>query len=207
MLGTAGPPEEPSLPFREVIRRALAGDRRALDEVLARLQPILLEEAERSLGERLRGKTRASDVLQDAYFEVVRHLADFAGETEESFIFWVTAIIRNAAARQHRRLEAKKRRAPTHTSGLEALAQAILKETHSPASELERQEATLRMMTALASLREDYRLVLDQVELTRRPIADVAHDLGVSKAAISMRLTRARAALRRALEQGGEAGA
>lgn len=193
----------PQTPFGADLASARDGDRHALERILSRLQDDLLHAADRSLGVRLRAKTRASDVLQDALAEVVRRIAEFGGDDEQTFVAWVRAIIHNAARQQHRRLRAQRRRSPSDTSELAALARTLLQRSRSPASELEQGEAVDLVMRAVESLREDHRLVIEQVVLRRRPLADVARDLGRSEPATRMLLSRARAALALALDHLG----
>ena len=194
-------PNPPSDPFLAELQLARAGDRKALDGLLTRLEHRFHQDAERRVGEILRGRTRVSDVLQDAYVEVVRGIAAFTGHTENEFYVWVTTIIENAARRQHRHLTAKKRKPPSSTTELNALARAILRTASSPLSDLQRVEDVELVFRALAELRDDHRLIIEQVVSAGRPVGDVAKELGRTEQAARMLLSRARAALTIKLDQ------
>jgi RNA polymerase sigma factor (sigma-70 family) len=188
-------PNSDSDPFLAELQLARAGDRKALDGLLTQLEHRFRQDAERRIGDVLRGRTRVSDVLQDAYVEVVRSIGAFTGKTENEFYVWVTTIIENAARRQHRHLTAKKRKPPSGTTELNALARAVLRTTSSPLSDLQKVEDVELVYAALAALREDHRVIIEQVVFARRPVGDVAEELGRTEQAARMLLSRARAAL------------
>lgn len=187
--------------FAEDLARARAGDRNALDALLTRLEGRFREDAERRVGAALRGRTRVSDVLQDAYVEVVRSIPNFAGQHEAEFYAWVTTIIENAARRQHRHLTAKKRKPPSTTTALNALAIAYLRTVSSPLSDLQKAEDVALVYEALTSIRDDHRVVIEQVVFAGRPVEEVAVELGRTEAATRMLLSRARAALTLKIDQ------
>ncbi|MEM7203269.1 MAG: sigma-70 family RNA polymerase sigma factor [Planctomycetota bacterium] len=177
------------------IVRARAGDRAALDRLLSRLQGQFEAGARRFVSGNLKAKTRASDLLQDAYVQVVRRIDEFQGSTEGEFAAWVAAIIDSCGRREYRYLTATKRKAPTGTTELTALARAYLGATTSPVSELHHAERVSLVHEAVRSLRDDYRVVIQEIVLGGRPVPDVARDLGRTEQATRMLLCRARAAL------------
>ncbi len=187
--------------FEDDLSAARTGDRKALDRLLTRLDQRLRDDAERRVGAALRGRTRVSDVLQDAYVEVVRSIPNFEGTQEGEFYGWVTAIIENAAKRQHRHLTAQKRKPPSRTTEYNALAAAYLRTVASPLSDLQRAEDVGLIFHALEDMRDDYRVAIEQIILCGRAIAEVAVDLGRTEQATRMLLSRARAALTVKLDQ------
>ncbi len=189
-------PEPPSTPdFGTELRAAKAGDRTALDRLLDRIHGPLTAVARDQLGERLRERTRPSDVLQDAFVEVVQRIDEFEGHDEKTFLAWVRMIVVNAARQTHRRMHATKRKQPSTTSQLESLARAIARPEHSPASNLARVEQLELVLRALEQLSDDHRYVIEQFVLRNRPVKDVAEALDRSEPATRMLLSRARAAL------------
>lgn len=194
MTETENNPEDPD-EFVADLRRAREGDSQALDRLLTELQHRFRESGERRVGEALRGRTRVSDVLQDAYIEVVRSINDFTGSTEAEFYAWVTTIIENAARRQHRHLTAKKRKPPSRTTELNALTIAYLRTVSSPLSQLQKREDIEFIYRAVKALRAEHREVIEQVIFAGKPVDEVARELGRTEAATRMLLSRARAAL------------
>lgn len=193
------PPDSES--FATLLTDARKGDRAALDQLLRELESRFRTDVERRVGNALRGRTRISDILQDAYVEVVARIGQFEGSTEAEFFTWVTRIIENSARQQHRHLTAKKRKVPSRTTELNALAAAYLRTASSPMSELERAEEVALVHQALNEMRDDHRVVIEQVVFVGRDVAEVADDLGRTEQATRMLLSRARAALTIKLDQ------
>ncbi len=180
---------------------AKSGDREALERVLCAAQEWLGRDVVQSMGEPLRAQTRPSDLVQDCSVEVVRCIANFEGTSVAQFRSWVSTILQNCVRKQARFLAAQRRKSPSRTSQLKVVAEEVLPTVPSPASELQQAEALLILQESLESLREDYRMILEQVPLAGRPVVDVAKDLGRSDAATRMLLSRARLALADAMKR------
>lgn len=187
--------------FGEDLVLARAGDRDALDRLLRRLERRFLNDASRQLDTGLKGRTRASDLLQDAYLDVVAHIGDFEGGTENEFYAWVATIIHRSARQQHRFLTAQKRKPPSRTSEFNSLARDYVRSSTSPASQLQSIESVELVHRALQALREDYRVVIEKVVFEHRPVVEVAELLGRTEPATRMLLSRARAALTLKIEE------
>ena len=195
----AAPAEEPS--FDTDLADARRGDRNAIDRLLARLQEQLPDEAERQLRAGLRGKTRASDLAQDAYVEILQRIGEFRGTTEATFRAWAGRILQNATRQEYRRLTATKRKHPSRTTQLEQLARTLLRPEKSAASEVVSLERLELLGRAIDSLLPEQRLGIEECVLGGRTAADVASELGRSVAAVHMLINRARAALALAVER------
>jgi RNA polymerase sigma-70 factor (ECF subfamily) len=194
-------PITPDDSFDADLQRARSGDRKSLDRLLQMLEARFRRDAERRVGTALRGRTRVSDVLQDAYLEVVRGISRFQGSGQGEFYVWVTTIVENTARRLHRQLTAQKRKPPSRTTEWNALAAAILPSVSSPLSELEHSENARLLHDALQQLTEDHRHVLEQCVLLGRPFAELCEEMGRSEPALRMLAARARAALTSKLYQ------
>ncbi|GAB2589425.1 RNA polymerase sigma factor [Microlunatus antarcticus] len=79
-----------------LVRAAQAGDAEALNELLVRLQPLVLHRCSRFLPHRM----DAEEAAQDALLMISRHLRDFGGRG--SFRGWVTVIASNCARGTYR---------------------------------------------------------------------------------------------------------
>ena len=71
----------------ELLRRAAAGDERAVNDLFARHRDRLRAMVRLRLNRRLQGRVDPSDVLQDAFLEVSKHFADYARETAKTGIW------------------------------------------------------------------------------------------------------------------------
>ena len=85
--------------IEEVARRAAAGDKGALDDVLRLARPIVSRMAARMLENPL----DAEEAVQDALFAVSRHIGRFEGRSK--FTTWLYPIVLNTSRDTYRRLK------------------------------------------------------------------------------------------------------
>lgn len=102
--------------FQDLVERAQAGDRKAMDEVLSILRPHL-EALARSYAEPTRPAQSTADLLQEACLRAWRKLDRFdTGEDDEEtfamFRAWVGQIVRRLGMNARRDLAAKGRSPP-----------------------------------------------------------------------------------------------
>ena len=138
------------------------------------------------LRRRVESDAVAEDILQEAYarsLEQLDHVRD-----EESVVAWFYRILRNAVADHFRRAGVERK---THAE-LERDAEA----TFEP--EL-RQNICTCVSAVIPTLKPEYADIVGEVELGERSIAEVAAEKGVTTNNATVRLHRARAALRRRL--------
>src|SRR5690242_16398497 len=90
----ASPAVDPDLPL---VRRAVAGDYGAFEELVARHDRSLYTLARRIVG----SAADAEEVVQETLLSVVEHLGDFAGQS--SFRTWLVRIATNHALKVLRR--------------------------------------------------------------------------------------------------------
>jgi RNA polymerase sigma-70 factor (ECF subfamily) len=177
------------------LEAARKGDRDAQERLVVRLQHGLERQAENRLGEWLRGRTRASDVVQNTWLEILRCLDRFEGSTEESFLAWAKAILENAIRRQDRYLHAERRKNPERTSEANRVAEFLTRGVPTPSAQAANTEDIDRLTRAFATLAPDYRSVIQLTVVEGRPHDEVAEIMGRSPSATRMLLHRARAAL------------
>jgi RNA polymerase sigma-70 factor (ECF subfamily) len=138
------------------------------------------------LRRRVESDAVAEDILQDAYTKSVQRIDQV--ENDESVIAWFYQLLRNAIADHYRR------------AGVERKAQEVLEREAEPSFEPElRQNICTCVSAVLSTLKPEYAAIVGAVELGERPIAEVAAEAGVTTNNATVRLHRARAALRRRL--------
>lgn len=169
-----------------LVARAQAGDRTAMEGLLAAVAPSIRRFAARMC----RNEADADDVLQDALLSIATHLDSFEGRS--SLPSWAFTIARTACSRRRR----GKKNAPAE--GEAALDGHVTAEP-GPEDHASSVETSEIVAAALGRLPDDYRevLLLRDAEGLTAPEAALA--LGVSVDALKSRLHRARAALRDAL--------
>jgi RNA polymerase sigma-70 factor, ECF subfamily len=164
------------------VARARAGDAEAFAALIERHDRSLRALAFRLLADR----DRMDDVLQDAYVKAFRSLPRFRGEA--SVATWLYRVVYNACLDELRRGRANR------IAGLDVAALAAAE--RDPAEDAGTRGA---LAEALASLPPEQRaavLLVDGEGFDYRAAAEV---LSVQVGTLASRLSRARAALRRAL--------
>jgi RNA polymerase sigma-70 factor (ECF subfamily) len=139
----------------------------------------------------------ARDAVQDAFLQAYRNFDRFRGEA--SLGTWLHRVVRNAALMKIRRASHRRE------TSLDDLLPRFDETGHHldpvrplpvpPDQELVDRERRDRVRAAIAKLPEAYRTVLVLRDLEEMTTAEVAQALGISEAAVRVRLHRARKAL------------
>ncbi|MBB3392740.1 RNA polymerase sigma-70 factor (ECF subfamily) [Rhizobium sp. BK275] len=146
----------------------------------------------------LRDDAMAEDALQDAYLKAFRHLADFQGTS--AFSTWLTRIVMNEALGRLR----KARRTPEMP--VDTMQGRILDfPTGSPIDNPETSMAQRQILKlveeATDSLPEEFRLVFIARVIEEMSVEETAEMLSLKPETVRSRLHRARALLRRQLDE------
>lgn len=167
---------------RELIDAARAGDRVAIDELLARYeQPIY------RFGLRLCGdEESAREVLQETLLAAFRHLPGFRGDAALST--WLYQIARSFCI--------KERRGARPTTELD---DQLADERPAPDLEAEAREMGAALARAIAALPAEQREALLLRDVEGMSAEDAARSAGIEVGALKSRLHRARLALRELL--------
>ncbi len=141
------------------------------------------------LRRRLRNESDAEAVMQQVYLRVLEYGSQV--RKKESVRIWLRRVLESALIDHHRRSVARGR----------AEADFARKDVAAPAT-MEDVDAVVCMCLykLLPLLKPEYAEVLRQVDLQDQRREDVAADLGLTLGNLTVRLHRARQALRRSLE-------
>ena len=188
-LPTAEPSDE------ALAARAAAGDDSAFEAIVERYQARVFR-----LACRLTSETDASDVLQETFLQVYRHLSTFRGESQ--FGTWLYRIASNAAL-MHRRTHARR---PAESldaflprfdaQGVHAASPAELQVAARADELLDRKFLAEKAREVLARMPDLYRDAFVLRDLEEMSTADVARALGLEPATVRQRVHRARLMLR-----------
>ncbi|MBY0528556.1 MAG: sigma-70 family RNA polymerase sigma factor [Gemmataceae bacterium] len=201
-----GTPE--SAQTQRLLDEVRAGDRGALDRLLAEHRGYLRTLVELRLDPRLRARVDASDVVQEAQLEAVRRVENYLQKPGLPFRLWLRQIAYDRllmARRQH--VEAGRRAihreaALPDESSLQ-LAQLAMAAGPTPSQVMVQHELAVRVRAALAELPEDDREVLLMRNYEGLTNQEVAQVLDLELATASKRYGRALLRLRKLLRQGG----
>jgi RNA polymerase sigma-70 factor (ECF subfamily) len=138
------------------------------------------------LRRRVESEAIAEDMLQDAYARSLEKLDDV--RNEESVVAWFYRILRNALIDHFRRVGVEKRAHAELARDVEATFEPELRENICSC-----------LSAVIPTLKPEYADIVGEVELRERSIADIAAEKGLTTNNATVRLHRARAALRRRL--------
>jgi len=197
-----------SFPSRlfETLRQGTAA---AAGELLWPYRQWLTLLARLQLDSQLRGKSDASDIVQQTLLEACRGLGRFRGETEAELLAWLRQILAHVIAHEVRRYHGTHRRDAAREVSLEQslaessgrLGSLLAASATSPSQQAARHEQEVLLAAALARLPDDYREVIILRNLEGLAHEEVARRMDRSPGAVRMLWVRALARLREELDR------
>ena len=174
----------------ELLRRARAGDRAALGELLENFRGHLRFLAQDLLDDRAAGRLDASDLVQQTCLSVHKQIGEFQGQDPAQFAAWLQQIhernIRNAVRDQlHTRKRAIDREERLADRDVHAVGQS------SPSQRVVRNEESVRLAKAIAQLSPDEQEALRRRFLEGQSLAEVAREMNLTKDALVWLMKRA----------------
>jgi RNA polymerase sigma-70 factor (ECF subfamily) len=166
-IGAHSTHESAAMETTERIKAARRGCRSSLGELFENCRNYLLLVANTSVGEGLRARVTASDLVQETFLEAGAIFERFTGGSEEELLRWLTRILENKlgnAVKRHRgaakRDLSREVRPGNGDSG--AFMESLMDDAvPSPSSVLAANEQSERLQAALAELPCDYWQVID----------------------------------------------
>jgi len=144
----------------------------------------------------------AQDLLQETFFQALRSLPDFRGESK--LTTWLYSIAKNVALARYRK---DKRRSPLEEETLTRVAARSGEKagggtyaSWNPVEETTRNEETSLVHEALEELSENYREIIELRDLEELSTKEVADRLGLTRVNVRVRLHRARQKLEEILD-------
>jgi RNA polymerase sigma-70 factor (ECF subfamily) len=187
--------------FDALTTRLRAGDPAAAVELFARCRDRLKRMVRLRLDRRLRGRLDASDVLQEAYLDVRKKVADFAAKPDLPAYLWLRLVTAERLLILHRHhLGTQMRDAAQEVSlcrggppaaSTHSLANLLLGRHTSPTQAAVRAERQLRLQDALDEMDPIDREILALRHFEDLSNAEAAAVLALSKSAASNRYVRA----------------
>jgi len=190
----------------DLIRQASAGDQQSLQALFTRYEGRLKRMVRLRLDPRVQGRVDPSDVIQEAYLESFRKLADYVREPKIPFFLWLRLLTGQKLAlahRQHLGVQARDagREVSLYRGALPgassaALAAHLLGKLTAPSQAAMRAELKLRIQEALNSMDSIDREVLTLRHFEQLSNAETALALGIKETAACNRYLRALERLR-----------
>jgi RNA polymerase sigma-70 factor (ECF subfamily) len=192
-----------------LLEQARAGDKEALNSLFARHRARLRRMVELRLDRRLQARIDASDVIQEAYVEVVTRLNEYVHQPSYPLFLWLRLIVGERLLKLHRHhLGTQMRDAGREISiyrgalpeaSSAALAAQLLGQHTSPTQAAVRAERMIRLQEALNTLDGMDREVLSLRHFEELSLAETALSLGIEESAAAKRYIRALKRLKAAL--------
>jgi RNA polymerase sigma-70 factor (ECF subfamily) len=200
---------------RELLGRAGAGDSRALGDLFGRHRDRLRRMIQLRLDRRLRGRLDPSDVLQEAFLEFSRALADYLRNPTMPLFLWLRFLTGRKLQALHRRHLRTRMRAAGREVALapgamppapsESLAAQLLGRFTTPSQAALRAELRARVQDALGGMEPLDREVLALRHFEQLNNSEAAQVLEISETAASNRYVRALKRLKKTLTDAGGA--
>lgn len=185
----------------QLLERLRAGDRQALNDLLARHRGRLRRMVEMRLDWRLHARIDASDVIQDAFLEVATRLEEYLRRPALPIFLWLRLVVGERLTRLHRHhlgvqmrdagREVSLYREALPAADSAALAAQLLGKNTSPTQAVVRAERMLRLQEALNTLDPMDREVLSLRHFEELTRAETAKVLGIEESAAAKRYIRA----------------
>jgi RNA polymerase sigma-70 factor, ECF subfamily len=185
----------------ELLKRAGAGDQRALGELFDRHRSRLRRMIQIRLARRLKGRIDPSDVLQDTYLELSRSLAEYLRDPHLPFFLWLRFLTGKKIQALHRhhlgthmrdaRREVSLEPGAMPIASSECLAAQLLGRLTSPSQAAMRAELRRHVQEALDGMSLLDREVLALRHFEQLSNAEIAHVLGITESGASNRFVRA----------------
>ena len=197
-----------------LLTQVMAGDRQALDRLLALHRGFLRRAVELRLDPRVRARLDASDVVQEAQLEAARRIGDYLRRRPMPFHVWLEKTAYETFLRLRRQhVEAACRsvgnEVPLPGRSSVRLAHLLLGGGPAPSQNLRDQELAHQLRQAMAGLSEEDREVLLLRGFEGLTNEEAGRIPGIEPAAVSKRYTRALLRLRKLMDavasHGGEA--
>src|SRR5262245_8743692 len=190
----------------DLVVRARAGDRAALEHLLARQTPAVRARLAADISSTWQSLVSAEDVLQHSWLDAFLRISSLEATDEAGFAAWFLRIAQNNLRDAIRRLDADKRggnarRIVAHQAGGSAqLTNALFGvDSQTPSRIAIRAETESQLQAALRQLPEHYQTVVRGYDLEGRSAAEVAVELGRSPGAVHLLRVRAHELLRRSM--------
>jgi RNA polymerase sigma-70 factor (ECF subfamily) len=200
-----------SAELAKLLQQATAGDEQAAQELFARHRDRLKRMVHMRLSRRLQGRVDDSDVLQEAFLDVSRRLAEYVADPKLPFYLWLRHMTGLKLTEIHRRhlgtqLRDADREVTLHRGGLPeadsvSLAAHLLGQLTTPSQAAIKAETRLMVQEALNSMDPVDREVLALKHFEQLSTSEIAEVLGMSKAGAGSRYLRAIKRLKEILSQ------
>jgi RNA polymerase sigma-70 factor (ECF subfamily) len=167
------------------------------DEAFERARPYLRLLAQTNLGERLKQKVDASDVVQQALLKAHEDRDQFKGESEQQLVAWLKTILKNRLIDMARHWKGQKRDIDRDVNLQQKVDDSFRRvddwlamSQTSPSMAAQGNEALLLLSTAVEKLPDDLREVVVMHHLQGMKLVEISKAVGCDETTVGRRLFR-----------------
>jgi RNA polymerase sigma-70 factor (ECF subfamily) len=194
-----------------LLRRARAGDVKALGDLLSMYRDYLKLLAKLQIDRKLRRKLDASDVVQDAMLMAHRNFGIFRGTTEYELLAWLrqilatsmAVVVRHYFGTKQRRMDLERELRHDLDDASRVLHVRLVQKSTPSSMAMKREEGVV-LANALAQLPKHYREVLVLRHLEGLGMAEISERMGRSIDSVKKIWSRGLIRLRAELEGSDE---
>lgn len=179
-----------------------------LDSAFEKFRPYLRLLAQTNLGEVLKKKVDASDVVQQTLLQAHRDRDDFRGENEAQFAAWLKQILRNRILDMNRHWHGQKRDVSRDADlarhiddSFQCVDDWLAASQTSPSMAAHGNDMTLKLSAAIEQLPEDLQNVIVMHHLQGMKLVEIAASIGCDETTVGRRLFRAVQALSKFMKE------
>ncbi len=169
----------------ELLAAARQGDDFALGQMCERFRAYLLLLATSDLGDDLRAKLGASDVVQQAMLDVCRDFETFRGNSEAEFRSWIKRLVQHNLIDTNRSFRQTERRKTSRETPIDQTTQRLdfKGDAKTASSILQRRETDEQLLRAISRLPEKHRRIVELRHRDGLSYAEIAAQMGMTEAA------------------------
>ena len=167
------------------------------DEVFERTRPYLRLLAQTNLGERLKQKVDASDVVQQTLLQAHEDRNQFRGESEKQLVAWLKSILKNRLIDMARHWKGQKRDMERDVNLQQKVDDSFRRvddwlamSQTSPSMAAQGNEALVLLSAAVEKLPDDLRKVVVMHHLQGMKLVEISTAIGCDETTVGRRLFR-----------------
>jgi RNA polymerase sigma-70 factor (ECF subfamily) len=191
----------------ELVEKAIAGDRVAIQQLLMSHTPALTRFAASRLPKSVRDVVDPEDIVQQTFAQAFRSISEYRQQEGASFLSWLTAIAENKIMDTVKGLQREKRggnrqrvrHVATESRSVADLVNLLSAGSHTPSRSVAGHEAVSAIQNAINDLPEEYRKAVQLRLLECKSLEETAQLMNRGPRAVQGLIDRAKKKMRAVL--------
>ena len=177
--------------WSSVLEAARSGDEHATSQLWTQLRGYLLLLADRGLGDALKQKIDASDIVQQSLIEAQRDLIHFGGNSEGELRVWLKRLVNHNLIDASRQFRETERRDVSREISIDGAANQIAGLDKTASSILLRSEHDEQLIEAISKLSDRKRQIVEMRHRDRLSYFEISQRMNMTEVAVRKSWSRA----------------